>query len=353
MSKHREALRRGIRSLIQETSRELADLEGREAPDGAAVSSGESPAHPAPADGPSGAPEWGGAPDDGSPAVVIPRDAGAAEDAPDNGAILDAEVLAVEVRELAPQRSPDPAHDAPAVPSTTPLGPGAELPVPIDQREASRGLQDRPAAPDPPVAARDAGGTGARDGAPGAPAIRPAPEHGPPAPDAAAPAPGARGATAGPGAGHLADAPAGPDGAARIDAASPAAEPVADRERAGIERRRDPAPPKVRAARRAADETRGDTTRRAPSKKGAARRRPRRRSRSAASSWALDGVDPRQVHSRRGVCSAYFVDQECWRVPDAYCNTALHVCAMRECPVYHLHRDVLERRFASKYKHLW
>lgn len=67
----------------------------------------------------------------------------------------------------------------------------------------------------------------------------------------------------------------------------------------------------------------------------------------------LDGTDPRQVHARKGVCFAYFINKQCWRVPQAYCNTALHVCVVRECPVYRLHKDALERRFAEKYKHFW
>ncbi len=67
----------------------------------------------------------------------------------------------------------------------------------------------------------------------------------------------------------------------------------------------------------------------------------------------MNGVDPRQAQSRKGVCFAYFIKHECWRVPDAYCNTALQVCALRNCPVYHLHRDALERRFAGKFKHFW
>jgi hypothetical protein len=62
---------------------------------------------------------------------------------------------------------------------------------------------------------------------------------------------------------------------------------------------------------------------------------------------------PAQAESRTGVCRSYFVNHECWRVPTAYCNTALQVCVIRQCPVYHLHKDALERRFAKKYKHLW
>lgn len=59
------------------------------------------------------------------------------------------------------------------------------------------------------------------------------------------------------------------------------------------------------------------------------------------------------MQPRTGVCRSYFINHECWRVPNAYCNTALQVCVIRNCPVYHLHKDALERRFAKKFKHLW
>ena len=56
---------------------------------------------------------------------------------------------------------------------------------------------------------------------------------------------------------------------------------------------------------------------------------------------------------KKGVCQAYFINRRCWEVPEAFCNTALQVCMTRECPVYHLHKDDLERRFAAKYRHFW
>jgi hypothetical protein len=40
-------------------------------------------------------------------------------------------------------------------------------------------------------------------------------------------------------------------------------------------------------------------------------------------------------------------------VADAFCNQALHICRLRECPIYALHQEELERRFAAKFKHLW
>ena len=57
--------------------------------------------------------------------------------------------------------------------------------------------------------------------------------------------------------------------------------------------------------------------------------------------------------TRKGVCAAYYVSRKCWEVPDAYCNQALHVCMLRECPVYHLNREELEQRFSRKFAHLW
>ncbi|MBI3974794.1 MAG: hypothetical protein HY334_00205 [Armatimonadetes bacterium] len=56
---------------------------------------------------------------------------------------------------------------------------------------------------------------------------------------------------------------------------------------------------------------------------------------------------------KKGVCQAYFINRRCWEVPEAFCNTALQVCMTRECPVYHLYKDELERRFAAKYQHFW
>ncbi|MGQ0571142.1 MAG: hypothetical protein ACT4P5_16695 [Armatimonadota bacterium] len=64
-------------------------------------------------------------------------------------------------------------------------------------------------------------------------------------------------------------------------------------------------------------------------------------------------ADVSAVHPRKGVCAAYYVNHACWEVADAYCNQALHVCMLRDCPVYHLNRDELERTFAAKFAHLW
>ncbi len=64
-------------------------------------------------------------------------------------------------------------------------------------------------------------------------------------------------------------------------------------------------------------------------------------------------VEASGTHTRKGVCTAYYVSRRCWEVPDAYCNQALHVCMLRECPVYHLNREQLEERFSRKFAHLW
>ncbi len=64
-------------------------------------------------------------------------------------------------------------------------------------------------------------------------------------------------------------------------------------------------------------------------------------------------MDPAAAASKKGVCSAYYTNPQCWEVPDAFCNRALHVCMLRECPVYHLNRERLEQRFARKFAHLW
>jgi hypothetical protein len=65
-------------------------------------------------------------------------------------------------------------------------------------------------------------------------------------------------------------------------------------------------------------------------------------------------LDEMTLHlPKKGVCAAYFTNKRCWELPDAYCNHALHVCRLRECPVYDLHREEMERKFAARFKHLW
>jgi len=65
------------------------------------------------------------------------------------------------------------------------------------------------------------------------------------------------------------------------------------------------------------------------------------------------GVEEPTLHPKKGVCAAYFVNKKCWELPEAFCNQALHICRLRDCPVYALHQEELERRFAAKFKHLW
>ncbi len=65
-------------------------------------------------------------------------------------------------------------------------------------------------------------------------------------------------------------------------------------------------------------------------------------------------LDEMTLHlPRKGVCAAYYVNKRCWELPDAFCNHALHICRLRECPVYDLHREEMEQRYAAKFKHLW
>ncbi|KRT76212.1 MAG: hypothetical protein XU14_C0059G0011 [Armatimonadetes bacterium CSP1-3] len=56
---------------------------------------------------------------------------------------------------------------------------------------------------------------------------------------------------------------------------------------------------------------------------------------------------------KKGVCQAYFINKRCWELPEAFCNTALQVCMTRECPIYHLYKEEMERRFAAKFAHFW
>ena len=232
MNKKQEALRRGLRSFIEDTSKELADLEGH-------------PLRPSP-------------------------EAAAADDETDvvSDATVDAEA----------ERADPPRHE---------IQPGPR--VPVTQAPAT----GPPQAPPPPV---------------------------PPAPSAV-----------------RRDEPP----------ASPLEVPASSRHE--FERGHHAAVPEPPAPRpnelSAAPPHGAKTKRRAPAP---VRRRPRPDAEIGA-----NGVNPAQVHARKGVCFAYFLNHECWRVADAYCNSALQVCITRECPIYHLHKDALEHRFAKKFKHFW
>ncbi len=272
MNKKQEALRRGLRSFIEDTSRELADLEGR-------------PLRPPP--DPQAA--------DGDTIVVgdAAADGGGAEFTTPDGAAPGVD------------RIDSPRHDVPAGAVATPESPAAPARTTAESGTLSTGHPPRashaPAPPAlrtkepvteppqaPPVAQRHTPSVAQRD----APPV--AERHTPPEPPPR----------------RHSEVPAAPSHAAPA-APIPAEKPT----------RRAPAP---------------------------VRRRPR-----TAAEIGANGVSPAQAHARKGVCFAYFLNHECWRVADAYCNSALQVCITRECPIYHLHKDALGRRFAKKFKHFW
>lgn len=309
MSKKREALRRGLRSFIEDTSRELADLEGRAL---------------RPPEGPEA---------DGDTVVVsdaiVDVAEGAATDSPPSG--VEAGATQDRDLEVAPPR-----HEFPAGVGSAPEPPAATAPVTGGDAATGRdtatdllhGTTDRGTATDrdsatPPTAslAPRPVATPEREPAVGSPWMpQPSPDIPPPAPFAEPPA---------------AARPASPAGAPR--ASGPEREPgehLVEPEEAS--RHDETAAAPVHA---------GRPKRRA---KPAVRRRPRQ-----AAEVVVNGVSPQQAYARKGVCFAYFLNHECWRVPDAYCNGALQVCITRECPIYHLHKDALERRFARKFKHFW
>lgn len=255
MNKKQEALRRGLRSFIEDTSRELADLEGRElqpAPEPATPPGGEARVV---------GPEDAAASRSGGPPVSVSRTA-----APSTREPL-----------VVPERA------SPSVPASPP---------PIDAQEGA----SRAGVSDP--RANDASAASPID------VDRPPPARPGPPP------------------------PSPPEGVERSRSV----------ERGGSVEHADGDAPRPRRPAK-------------PSRRAAvpARRRPPR----AGAGIASNGVSAEQAHARKGVCFAYFLNHECWRVPDAYCITALQVCITRECPVYHLHKDALERRFARKFKHFW
>jgi hypothetical protein len=276
LNKRRDALRREVRALIFDASRELAVLEGRPLP-----------AEPAAA---------------GSPAETPPP---AAPSAAENDA-------ADEPRALESDR-PDGLPAAEASAGAAPPGPEQRAPVEAQARQAQAVMDaprpTRPVLPEArPAPSLPVGGLQGRDERP---AESPHPLK---TAKAAHPPRAARPSKAG-----------RPSKAARPLKAAPSSK-AAD-------------PAKAAQSRRAVSRT-------APR----AARRPRQR---LLPDIPVDGVDPQQAFSRTGVCFAYFVNNACWRVRDAYCNTALHMCIIRNCPVYHLHRDALERRFARKFEHFW
>jgi hypothetical protein len=236
LNKKREALRRGLRSFIEDTSRELADLEGRAPSDDAA----------------------------GEPLPVAPASAAEPPAPPGGGPIP-----AAKPPEAPSQVAPDRAHPGPA-------------PSPGIRSEAGSPVE---AAPEPLTS--------------GGAAERPAILTAAPASDAPRPT---------------------------TEEARPAEHPT-----------KTTSPPDEHPAK-------------VPGRPQASRRR--RRPQPGAKAGA-NGVRADQAQARKGVCFAYFLNHECWRVPEAYCNSALQVCITRECPVYHLHKEAFEHRFARKFKHFW
>jgi len=276
LNKKQEALRRGLRSFIEEASRELADLEGRE---------------------------------------LSPRPRDVVDDA-----------VAPPVQDDTPTPVARDAGTVPAPQDVTPTPAAAPTP-----QVALPGHATRDAAPTPV----------GRDAVQPLSASRPAPlVQG--VSEQASEVPSSRG-------GRAAD----PQDGARTQAPAPAPltrQPEAVQAVAPAPGA--PVPTEGKPISHRAGEvlgTEGQGTSRGERRKRT-RARPRQR---AAPSIGVDGMSLQRLRSRKGVCSAYFINEQCWQIPEAYCNTALHVCITRECPVYHLHKEALERRFARKFKHLW
>jgi len=275
LNKKRDALRRGIRDLIEDTSRDLVAFEGRE------------------------------------PAPRRAAPAGAGTTKP--------EAVDAEVREAA-----DPA----ITPADTPALNGGPVEVAGD-RPSPAATTSKPAAHDPgedsspPVQAGAPGTALPREAAP---ADAPTPFELTSGTAFLRPADRTRDAS---GTGRPASRPAPPrEAAKRPEVPGPAA-------RAKDAQTAKKAKPAQRPGGRAAGGHARDAA--AP----------------AADDLEADDPGPATAEPRTGVCRSYFVNHDCWRVPNAYCNTALQVCVIRNCPVYHLHKDALERRFAKKFKHLW
>lgn len=290
MSKRREALRRGLRTFIEDTSRELADLEGR-------------PLRPPP--GPEA---------DGETVAVSDAIVDVAERAATDSPLPDVEAGSAHSPGL---EADSPRHAVPAGAGSAPELPAAPAPVTERATATHRDTATPPKASlaPPPVALEE------REPPAGPPWMpRPSQDIPPPAARPAVP-------------------PAAPPGAPSNALRS------SRLEREPSSHLVEPEPEATRRGETAAAPAHDKPKRRA---KAPVRRRPRQGAEIVA-----NGVSPAQAHARKGVCFAYFLNHECWRVADAYCNGALQVCITRECPIYHLHKDALERRFARKFKHFW
>ncbi len=333
MNKRRDALRRGVRALILDTSRELANLEGRQrAPESAAPGSpAETPVPPLapPADG--------GAAEKGVRASEPVRPSG-----PPGGAVPGGETRPEDTRRLSEGIRADEARAERSSPV-----PSVETPPHSVVAEAHvEGPPGR--APQAPVPAAHASPMVSTivSTAPTAPGAA----HGTPPPPWASPPEGRSSARV---------LPARRPAAVDIRARPPEQDTPAQRLKPGRPARDGQAARDGQSPKAAHPPKAGPPPKAAPAHP---RRRPaspspvrkmRRSRRRALPDIPVDGVDPQQAFSRTGVCFAYFINNKCWRIRDAYCNTALHMCLIRNCPVYHLHRDALERRFAQKFQHFW
>jgi hypothetical protein len=301
LNKKRDALRRGIRALIHDTSREMADFEGRARPpdvDRRPPPEGISrpadpPAVPAPP------------PADETEPQARPEDSPAAPAGDTAWAFLE--------RRHHPVLPPHP-QEPPAVAPPPEHAPSTSVPpAQVRGAPALRADPGNAAAPQAPPSDPTRGMTDRGAAWIVGPASLPLPKAG-------------RDSQAARKIGSGRARPVGKGGARRAQASKP------------------PAPSRTQTASKPARPVREDRSARKGARVGK-----RRRLRTAPA----DDVNPQQAHARKGVCFAYFVNHECWRVPDAYCNSALQVCALRNCPVYHLHQEALERRFAGKFKHFW
>jgi hypothetical protein len=327
LNKRQEALRRGLRSFIADALHELEALQprpsGHDEPQGGAepaepatdliiTDRAADPARSSRTSRPAG-PSEAKRPRPAAPAAAVEP-----KSAPPAQAQAQAQAVPAQPAEPDPDAGREPREGARAAASSAPLAPPRII-VPgwTDTREEVRPLvvpdgcrgddqEERPPTagtePQPPPAEE--------------------PLIPPPAATAESPSAGIRSAAS---------------DAEMFPATAPPAAPAVPKEK----RRDGPASDQERARPR---------TRRAD--RGAARKRAAPRHR-IPSGLAGNGATVEQAYGRKGVCFAYFINAECWRVPEAYCNSALQVCITRDCPVYQLHKEPLEQRFARKFRHFW
>jgi hypothetical protein len=328
LNKRRDALRRGVRALILDTSRDLANLEGRQhAPESAAPgSSAETPGPPA------APPAEGGAAEKRVPAPEPVRPSG-----PLGGAGSGGETRSEDTRRLsegiraaatrAERSSPVPSVETP--PHSVVAEAHVEGPPGHDRQASVHAPHASPVVSPAPMA--------------------PGPAHGTPPPPWRDPSEESSLGRVSP-----VRRPGGVDvGARPPEPGMPAQRLKPSRPARDGQAARDGQPAKAAHPPKAGPPPKAAHTLRSLTPPSPVRKVRRSRRRAALPDIPVDGVDPQQAFSRTGVCFAYFINNKCWRIRDAYCNTALHMCLIRNCPVYHLHRDALERRFAQKFQHFW